>query len=324
MTRTADRRIFLLEEDGEQRLFDPAELRQVLLGCFLGAGLRENCYLAEDIALAIEYAFLHSERENAVFARTELHAAVIRILENTGLSEVASIYRQGAPAALSVECRTDRETIGAILRRYLAGSAAHIESLTGQVVRAAALLKIEYAAPSLLVELARHYEASSPLPGIVTPTAVGRGNEFCTVSVAEIRQALDPAAARAVRDGVIRLHEVSRLFPSVRMFCFLCRFAERSKLEPPVTEMFLAPLLFELGSQLESCRRTVLQLFRDSTGNPAAELPLYVDLPDIADFSVRYLGAADSGRGKLEQEVAGMLIAPFACRIEKLRISPMR
>ena len=54
MIQSASHPVMLLS-GGEQQIFNPGELREELVRCFLGAGLEESCYLAGDIVLAVEY-----------------------------------------------------------------------------------------------------------------------------------------------------------------------------------------------------------------------------------------------------------------------------
>ena len=321
MIKTPDHPIVLLEADGERRNFDPVELQNTLIRCFLGAGLQENCYLAEDIALAVEYAFDHCGRTGRVFARSELDSAVIRILEDTGLADVAALFRRGAPGVLAVECRCDNATVATVLRKFMAGSDAHLDFLAGKVTEALRTLRIETSAPGLMVELARHYEAFAPLSVVPTPSLGGRLDEYYSVSAEEIAAALEPETRLLVRSGVIRLHGVSRILPSVRLFCFLMRFAANEELMAPVTEMVLAPRLFALGRHLECCRVTALRLFREVGGDPHARLPVYLSLPDIGDFTERYLEVPRSRAEQLSRELGQMLTEGLGVTVEKLNLS---
>lgn len=318
MIKQPDSPIVLLESDGERRNFDPVELQDSLVRCFLSAGLRENCYLAEDIALAVEYAFDHSGRPGKVFSRSELDGAVVRILGDTGLADVASLYQRGAQSVLTVDCDTDADTVGAVLRKFMAGTEAHLGYLAAKVSKAASLLQISSAAPSLLVELARHYESAVPLP-VVAP-AVGKTawDEYNFVTAEEILPLLSSEARMLAQRGVIRVHGVSRMFPSVRLFCFLSRFAEGEGMAPPVTELTLAPLLFRLGGYLEECRLVTLRLYREVSGNPKAVLPVYMTLPDMTDFTERYLEASHPKSEKLEREVAQMIADALSVKAEKV------
>ncbi len=328
MIKSAEFPIFLLESNGERRPFDPVELQDALVRAFLGAGLRENCYLAEDIALAVEYAFDHSSRPGKVFSRAELNSAVVHILEDTGLADVAALFRQGAPGMLAVDCRTDRMTVGTVLAKFMTGSEAHLAFLTDKVTQAAATLRIESAAPSLLVELARYFETAAPPPTMLAPVLAGSEDDFYSVEPDAVEPALAADTRELVRRGIIRLHGVSRLFPSVRLFCFLRRFAaERSAIEQwqgPVTEMALAPLLFQLGDALERCRAATVQLYRETMGDPNAVLPVYLSIPDMSEFAEEYLEASHGKSEKLERELAQMLIEPMTVRIEKLQLGSVR
>ena len=111
-----DNHLTILEPDGIRHPFDPTALRDCLLRWFLNAGMSENCYLAEELALAIEYAFTHSGRADGCFGRGELDLAVVRVLEDAGLAPVAACYRAGATGVPSVECQVEPATVGAILR----------------------------------------------------------------------------------------------------------------------------------------------------------------------------------------------------------------
>ena len=95
MVKPAEKIIYIQDHEGERVRFDPVELQTRLINCFLTAGLRESSYMAEDIALAVEYTLLNSNRPDAVFGQGELAAAVIRMLEETGFPEVAALFQIG-------------------------------------------------------------------------------------------------------------------------------------------------------------------------------------------------------------------------------------
>ncbi len=337
-----DRIIVLQDTAGERTNFDPSELQNVLMRCFLDAGLQEICYLASDIALAVEYAFVHSGRRNLVFAAEELRSAVLRILEDTGLSDVASMFRRSGDSgavrcADAVSCRRG-EDVAEVLRRYFAGTETHLQNLSDRVRTALQRLRIERAMPGLIVELARHFEEAATMfdsaPPFQPPAADEDGtvksrresgrcsvDEYYLVSSAEIASALSPETGRLVNDGVIRLHGVSRILPSVRFFCFLNRRGCGDGISAPLTELALAPRLFDLGRHLEHCREVTQRLFADSVCGSAAPLPVYLSLPDMADFVERNL---DVLRGRpceqLARELAQMLASGLTVPVEKISI----
>ena len=73
--------------DGSTEPFDAMALQTRLIGSFLAAGRGDSSFMAEDIALAVEYTLTHVERPEPVFGRGELDAAVIRLLEEANMLE---------------------------------------------------------------------------------------------------------------------------------------------------------------------------------------------------------------------------------------------
>ena len=90
-------RVDIQNFDGTREPFDATALQTRLIGCFLAAGRSDSSFMAEDIALAVEYTLSHVERPEPVFGRGEIDAAVIRLLEEAGLPDVAKIFRRGLP-----------------------------------------------------------------------------------------------------------------------------------------------------------------------------------------------------------------------------------
>lgn len=321
MIKPQDYQIELIESNGERLVFDPVALQHTLVRAFRGAGLRDDSYLAEDIALAVECAFAHSARPELVFSRSELNSAVMRILEDTGLAEVARVFRQGAPELLSVSLRTDRLTIRGVLDKYLAGSPGHLEEIAAKVAAAAVRLNIASAAPGLLLELARHFENEAPellpeppLPAASVPAVI---DETSALPV------FDEALRRLCDDGVLAFRCDSRVFPRIALSCSLVKFAVSAAIVPQVTEMQLEPALFALSEQLERCRFDLLRLYRERTGNPVAELPLFVTVPDMGEFVSVYLGADGHRPGRLARDLGQMLCAALKSPVEKFRASPL-
>ena len=176
MVKVADTIIYIQDPDGGRAPFDPLTLQTRLINCFLTAGLRENSYMAEDIALAVEYTLLNSNRPELVFGQGELAAAVIRMLEETGFPEVAALYRRTS-GERRVAIDSDPDSVAGLLRKFLACSdEAFFDRIAGEVSHAAKTLGITEADPHLSLELARHYERKFALEGIaVDPVARLRG-----------------------------------------------------------------------------------------------------------------------------------------------------
>ncbi|MGE4565589.1 MAG: hypothetical protein AB7F32_12010, partial [Victivallaceae bacterium] len=230
-------------------------------------------------------------------------------------------FRRGAPELLTVTLRTDRPTIRGVLDKYLAGSPGHLEDIAAKVAAAAGKLNIVNAAPGLLLELARHYENEAPellpeppLPPAAVPAAIDE---------ASARMVFDDALRQLCDHGILAFRCDSRVFPRIALSCSLMKFAAGAAIVPPVTEMQLEPALFALGEQLERCRCALLGLYRERTGNPAAELPLFVTVPDMGEFFAFYLGADGHRPGRLGRDLGQMLCAALKSPVEKFRASPL-
>ena len=311
----------MLLDGGEQSVFDPRELRDELARCFLGAGLEESCYLASDIALAVEYALEHADRPGGVFSRAELDDMVVRILENTGYGEVSTLYRRGAPDTRRTVCAADPASVGLVLKRYFAGSSARLGRLAEQVAAALTSLHAREASPELMVELARHFDAGTPEAPVPVPApapTVRRADDHFILTPQEVRTGFPDGVAGLGAD-VCRLHGVGRLFPSIRIAFFLTRFARSRGWEPPVLEMMIQPELCAAGRALEQGRRRVLGMYREVVGKPDAELPFYLSFPDMDDFIAGYLQSSPEGTAGLRRTVADMVAAGLSGPVEKIR-----
>lgn len=323
MIQSASNPVMLLS-GGEQQIFNPGELREELVRCFLGAGLEESCYLAGDIVLAVEYALEHSDRQEKLFSRAELDDMVVRILENTGYGEVSRLYRRGTPDRVRATCAVNPEGIGLILRKYFAGSEEHLQTLSGQVMTALKALRIQEASPELIVELARHYDAAAPQSPVPLPVpvteqpAVRKVDENFILTPAEIQTAF-PGGLPGLEGDVCRLHGVGRLFPSVRIAFFMTRFAKLKEWDAPVLEMMIMPDLAAAGKALTETRNRILQMYREVTGKPDAVLPFYLSIPDMDDFLAGYLQCSPDGMAGLRKTVCEMLAAGITVPLEKIR-----
>lgn len=313
MVKLAERAILIQEFDGSRTVFDPVGLQTRLINCFLAAGLRESSYMAEDIALAVEYTLLNSPRPDSVFGRGELGAAVVRMLEETGFPDVAALFRRnGGETTVTIDAEPGPVTD--LLHKFLACPPERFQRVVDQVCNATRQLNIRSASPHLLLELARYYErlAESEQP----PAEVMEAAAAHTVSQSEITALLPPEVRELVDAGVIRVNGISTLFPCIRFFFIMNRFAEKFALTAPVTELEIGPLLYRMSAMLEKARAAI-----EASLKTPEPLPLYLALPDMLDFIVVYLGGERSRSEKLGRELARALAAEFTRDVYKLSIS---
>ena len=319
MVKQAEKIIFIQDFDGGRTPFNPVELQARLIQCFLDAGLRDSSYMAEDIALAVEYALRNSPRPEPVFGRGELAAAVIRMLEETGFPEVAALFRSsGGDRQISID--TEPGPISGLLAKFLACSPERLERITEQVCDGMKKLEISAASPHLLLELARHYERLSLEPpgapaAPAAPAAAAVGREL-PADENELARLLPEQAQYWMKRNVLRISGISTFFPCIRIFFLLRRYAAELELPAPVTELEIMPHLYEMANLLEACRDAI-----ECRLVPAEPLPIYLSIPDMSTFITHYLGGEWPKSEKLGRELAAALASGFRREIYKLSLS---
>ena len=306
--------IRIQERDGSISPFSALELQTRLIGTFLASGRRENSYLAEDIALAVEYTLSRLPRPEPVFARGEIDAAVIRLLEETGFPDVARIFRKGGAVESTTRIAADPETLQKLLRRFFCASDdKRFAKLLAAVLEAADKLKLKDASPHLWLELARHYDA------LLEPETCEDGTgdtELVTLTRDELYELLPETAKRWTELGILRINGVTSLFPCVHFFFLMTDFAVSHGLSGIVTELELEPLLYQAGTVLEESRRAIENRL---TAEPKT-LPCLLTIPDMFDFITEYAGGERLGSESLAAELAGTLTSGLACDLYKLSL----
>jgi hypothetical protein len=180
-----------------------------------------------------------------------------------------------------------------LISRHLGVDAPIAGKLAKQVVDALGKLNIASASPALYLELARYYEHRTAAPeleaaveAVNIPEAEtlvpGSGKVLLTGSEA---LALMPESLRdAVEKKIITLAPVSRLYPNFRLSLDLTILADQLNLNMPVTELEIAPAVYQLG---ETCGKWLMILCEHLQFEM---LPLYLVLKNPEDFTLRYLG----------------------------------
>jgi hypothetical protein len=314
MVKPAEKAIYIQNHEGERAQFDPVVLQTRLINCFLTAGLRESSYMAEDIALAVEYTLLNTGRPEPVFGQGELAAAVIRMLEETGFPEIAALFRQsGGDRHVALDATP--EAVAGFLRKFLACSEIIFDRVVREVTRAVEVLGIGEADPHLYLELARHYERKFAIEGITGGTEV-RLRGRTSASREEVAAVLPPEVRALTSEGVLRVGEVNEIFSRIRFFFMMKPFARKFKLVSPVTEMEVEPLLFRMSRVLELGRAAI-----ESALQPAEPLPVQLTIPDMSVFVAEYFGAEREKSRKLTDELARTLSFELKDGVYKLTVN---
>ncbi len=276
-------RLRLVDSSGELRPFSSDELCLNILRSFLSAGLREESWVAEDLALAVEYTLERGNRESGIYSDSELNAMVVKVLEQTGYPEVATRFSTDSNVAV-VKIQPTHETLRPILRRHLAVKPETADKLAEKTIRACGLLGFDAITPVLAVEMARalydRIEQSMPEPA---QTQSVRGSTPYLISPEELLEALPDFSKQMVEDGSLTVYGVSRMFPSLRIKCNYEQLALELGLEPPITEMMLLPALDRVARAIDE----VVMITEKKSGNACLPLILELERPD--DFAETWL-----------------------------------
>lgn len=288
MLSITDNFLYVIDAGGHQQIFDADKLKTSLLKAFEASG-NPNGYLAEDIACAVESAMAESARAERIFTQSEVDAAVTRTLENAGCAAVAAFFRR-SNSHLYITLDANILDANMLISRHLGIQEPAVSKLSRQVVDALQKLNIKSASPALYLELARHYEQtlSGHLPAASAALSADNhpnsGNGKFLLSSAEASSLMPPGGRVWLKNSVITLANVSRVYPNFRLTLDLCALADKLKLTSPVTELDLAPELYNAGE------KTGLWLNLLCRHLNMEALPLYLVLDKLDEFAVRYLG----------------------------------
>ncbi|MBE6367404.1 MAG: hypothetical protein E7052_05775 [Lentisphaerae bacterium] len=285
MLSITDNFLYVLDGDGCQQIFDPEKLKLALLEAFESAG-NPNGYLAEDIACAVESAMAESSRYERIFTQSEVDAAVVRILENAGCAAVAQIFSR-ANSHLYIALDANVQDAAMLIIRHLGIADRTAYQLANKVVDALKKLHISSASPALYLELARHYEQSTAphLPQPAAEKSPAPAGSKILLTAARALEYLPPEDRWMVDEKVIALANISRLYPNYRLTLSLDKAAGKLNLTAPITDLELAPLLYELGDKVGQWLHRIGWFLQTP-----APLPLYLVLDDLDVFAEKYLG----------------------------------
>ena len=294
MLPAPDHIITILDRDGQAAPFDADALQRAVAAAFAAAGDPDG-YLAEDVTLAVESSLLSSAAEGRSFTRSEVDSLVIRILEWAGCAEAARVFgRSGSRLEIAVDPAA--ESVRPILERHLGVGGSVAEELTLAAIRAVKQLGFETAAPALYLELAREYEhrlAPPELPpAVAAAPEEGKKPGRWLVAPGAAEAHLEGEAKELFEQGILKFAGVARLYPNFRLSLDLARLAARAELEPPVTELALAPALARAGEAARAALTAARKLLPEG-----AEFPVYLKLPELEHF-VRTWMEADYPAGK--------------------------
>ena len=311
MLSITDNFLYVIDSEGRQQLFDVDKLKSALLEAFESSG-SSNGYLAEDIACAVEAAMAESLRSERIFTQSEVDAAVTRILENAGYANVAQVFRR-ANSHLYIALDANKSDAEALIIRHLGVQAPLAETLADKVVEALKQLNITSASPALYLELARYYEHHTLPAAVPLAGSVSSGGSKILLSSADIVRLLPENLKELYQDKIITLSNISRLYPNFRLSLNLAKLAEKYDLTSPVTELQLAPALYDAGEKTGMFLNILCEHLQVET------LPLYLVLTKLDIFAERYLGTIYPEGRLTALEMASLFRNALGYPVQKVR-----
>ena len=304
------RRIFIKDSDGGITPFDPENLLTRLTGAFQSANQESECYVADDIVLALEYTLRRAPRQELIFSEGEIDAAIIRILESSGFPEAAQTFRSTGNSEQLLQLSTTGAALQDFLSAHLGCSPERLAKIAQRCSEALNQLNIETASLHLILELARHYERETAEADLRNSQPVSQ-NRNMVLTRRDIAELIPPDAAELIRNGVLQISGVSPVFPGIRFFFSMEKFALQNNFTIPVTELELYPALYRTAKILENARKAISDRL-DLPENP----PCIMTIPDMFDFLYRMVGCTKADT--LAAELAGILCSEFKAELYQL------
>lgn len=278
-------------ESGEAVPFDSEQIQTGIVSSFNAAGIHDE-WLAEDIAMAVEFALAQNAYESKSFSALEINTTIVKILEDNGFPEAAEHYRNCNSFA-EITINADPNTIRLLLARQLALYGETLQETVDKVMDATQRLGIEYATPALYLEMARHFKnVATPLPKLASsalPSAPATSKPRYLVTATEINAALSSEVRRIVDAGIVFPKGISSISNSLILELRLSKLATYLRLEPVITEMMLIPHFNATAKGLNECFIRAQELM-DSKQHSVA-IPVFLSVPDMSIFAAKYLEA---------------------------------
>jgi len=288
MIQLCNRAVLTLREDGSTDFFQSDLLQEKLESSCRAAGFNET-WIAEDIALSVEFT-LAELGKNKVFTNSEIDAIVIKVLQEAGLTTVATHYKhkQENPEP---EILFSSDAISEIIERYLHLEGEELSRTIEKVSDAGKKLLLQNTSPTLILELAKHYindRSSLPSPDELRSRSDSLHSCPWLISREQIEQKVSGSTAKMVSDQVLKISGISRLFPSIRIEITFAKFAEILGLTAPIAEFHLFSHLANLAKSVDDIIETSKHLstrLSEKSDFP----PVYLKFRDAPQFTEIWL-----------------------------------
>jgi hypothetical protein len=276
--------LMLIKPDGTRVEFDVDKLQSGIIGSCLAARSRD-VWIAEDIALSIEYALTLPGNRGRTFTVSDINSIVIRILEEIGYPEVAEEYRRNN-SSIGIKINPEYSLIADLISRHLGLHGNNLADVASHVVDSAERLNIAEASPALFVELGKLYKDQLmsdagaeliKLPELKKPAT-------WQLSRSDIAERLSVSTIELIENKVIDFAGVSQLFPALKLDFRISRLVRLLELESPLTEMAMVLNFHPVAAALNDII-TIVDDMRNEKGVASEPMPVYLNINDMSCFA---------------------------------------
>ncbi len=326
MIRLGDKTILVLFPDGRSVPFDPQELRCRLESCLAGSVAQEELAIAQDIALAVEFAlFARNPGSGAAGAplpcvkAEALDALTMRLLQNAGCPAAAARYqretgRYGCRGAVPMS------QISALLADEFQLRDSELERISQKVFHTLQSIGAEntFNAP-LVLELAKHFRkiSTGTVPVNIRIPDMAQ-DKMCTVLPEELLAEIPEQTRNYFRNRVLKIHPVNlKILPVLRIDLRLTGLAGQEGLAAPLTELVLAPGFVRAARAVDGLCLAADKIFA-AHGN-AADTPvkILVHIVDASVFTREWMGCITP---EAQTEYAAELGRAFALELTRVPV----
>lgn len=291
--------INILYPDGTSAVFDSSSLKERIARACAESNCQEIT-IAEDIALAVEFALRSSFRESGCknIRFRELENAVSDALEEAGFPLVAEKYLQHTAGTSAGNWKLAFGDMEEFLARNMKLSPEESRTLTEKVRKGLTLLGFSSCSPRLITELARELREKAALEEAEERGKMVSGGKkrkrVIPLTGEELLAVLPASLQFLLEKEILHCQELSPLFPSVRLEIHLVKLLEWGRsagsffAESPFLELDLYPLLAQTAQGVDllykEIRSRVEQEQEKEEETLSAPLPLILTIPDALEF----------------------------------------
>ena len=290
MIQLCNSSVITVSEDGTRKVFEPEEIQAKLVRSCIASGIRDT-WIAEDIALSVEYS-LGELASSKVFTMSEIDSFVVKVLREVGFVEVADHYSTMQHSGLKT-VPVSMDKISDIVSRFLGLENQELYSTSLKIQKVCTVLGLKEVFPSLILEFAKyyHYENFDAVTKHISlPLSSTTAEGVWAVRAEQIISTLSKETFKMIKEEIITVSDVSKLFPSVRINLSFANFATALALEPPITELAIIPFFDKLAIAVDDIIKSTESVYFASCESSVDELPIYMKFTDVVLFSTEWLG----------------------------------